>query len=107
MNIAEKQIYLINHVRSYFKKLKAENISQLNSVFCYFSIWSPLPGLSKLRTLKKDFLGNLNLFISILKGVISISKQSNFVTINNNNKTNVSKLVVTWAYKNNFLSNGS
>ena len=107
MNIAEKQIYLINHVRSYLKKLKAENISQLNSVFCYFSIWSPSPGLSKLRTLKKDFLGNLNLFISILKGVISISTQSNFVTINNNNKTNVSKLVVTWAYKNNFLSNGS
>mgnify|MGYP003718584495 CR=1 FL=1 len=72
MNIAEKQIYLINHVRSYLKKLKAENISQLNSVFCYFSIWSPLPGLSKLRTLKKDFLGNLNFSFQFLENITKL-----------------------------------
>ena len=107
MNLVIRQLNVVSYVRSYLKKLKKQNISEFKSIFCYFSTWAPCPGLSKLRALEKSFFGNLSLFFSIFKGIISISKQSNFKVINNKIRNKKSKLIVTWAYKNNFLSNGS
>ena len=107
MNLVTKQLNVVAYVRSYLKKIKNQNISELKSIFCYFSTWAPCPGLSKLRSLEPSFFGNLSLFFAIFKGIISISRQSNFKVINNKIRNKKSKLIVTWAYKNNFLSNGS
>jgi len=107
MNVEKEQLQLTYYVRSYLNKIKKANINQLKSVFCYFSIWSPCPALSKIRLLEKSFFGYINFFLTIIKGILAISKQSNFITVNNNNKKNFSQLIVTWAYRNNFLPNGS
>ena len=107
MNLVTKQLNVVTYVRSYLKKIKKQNISEFKSVFCYFSTWAPCPGLSKLRSLEQSFFGNLSLFFSIFKGIISISRQSNFKIINNKIRNKKTKLIVTWAYKNNFLPNGS
>ena len=107
MSIEKKQLELTYYVRSYLNKIKKENINQLKSIFCYFSIWGPSPGLSKIRLLEKSFFGYIDFFFTIIKGVLAIAKQSNFITVNGNNNKKFSKLIVTWAYKNNFLSNGS
>ena len=107
MNVEKEQLQLTYYARSYLNKIKKKNINQIKSVFCYFSIWSASPGLYKIRLLEKSFFGYINFFFSIIKGILAISKQSNFITVNHNNKKNFSKLVVTWAYRNNFLPNGS
>ena len=107
MNIEKEQLRLTQYVRLYLKNIKKENISQLKSVFCYFSIWTPSPGLYKIRLLKRNILQNLKLFFSTLKGIVAIARQSSFIIVSKNNKKKITKLVVTWAYKNNFLSNGS
>ena len=107
MSVEKKQLQLTYYVRSYLDKIKKENINQLKSVFCYFAIWGSCPGLSNARLLEKSFFGYINFFFTTIKGILAISKQSNFITVNNNNKKKFSKLMVTWAYRKNFLLNGS
>ena len=58
MSVEKEQLQLTYYVRSYLNKIKKENINQLKSVFCYFSIWSPCPALSKIRLLEKSFFGS-------------------------------------------------
>ena len=86
MSLEKEQLRLTYHARSYLNKIKKKNISQLKSVFCYFSIWTPSPGLSRIRILRKNFFEYVNFIFAIFKGIIAISRQSNFITINNKKK---------------------
>ncbi len=97
----EKKIFL------YYKKNKIRGIDNSLSSICHFSSSTSALGYNMLRYWKKERLSLYKFIISFLKHFLSIGYQSKFLLIKQKKNFNYTKLILTWAYKKNFLKNGS
>ena len=97
----EKKIFV------FFKKNKIRGIDNSLSSICHLSSSFSSLGYNMLKLWKKESFGSFRLIIQYLKHVVSIGYQSKLLLIKKEKKYNFNKLILTWAYKKNFLKNGS
>jgi len=108
MRIGNIQLELISKARKYLRQNLDENINVHSSGICYFCSFALTPGYAKLKLWEKGYKNILNIFKIFCKDIISISNLHNYYLVNDsgiNNRYN--KIIVSWAQKNDFLSNGS
>ena len=108
MNIGDKQIQIINNVKIFLKNLKSSNIDSSLSSFCYFTSWAETPGYARLKLQADGWSFVLRFCNILLKNILTIASHTKYVEFYNQNlSTNYDIIVLTWAYKKNFQSDGS
>ena len=108
MNIGDKQIQIINNVKNFLENLKSSNIDSSLSSFCYFTSWAETPGYARLKLQADGWSFVLKFCNILLKNILAIASHAKYVEFSNqNSSTNYDMIVITWAYKKNFQSDGS
>lgn len=108
MEIGNIQLELISKARKYLRQSLDENINVHSSGICYFCSFALTPGYAKLKLWEKGFKNILNIFKIFCKDIISISNLHNYYLVNDSEINNkYTKIIVSWAEKKDFLSNGS
>ena len=98
---------LRNKIFFNYQKNKTSGINNGLSSFCHFSSSSSTLGYLRLQIWKKKPYSYLKFIIHFLKHFLAIGYQSQFTLIKKKNNLNFNKLIITWAYKKNFLKDGS
>ena len=108
MNLFDKQIQIIEYVKNYLKKVENENIITSLSGFCYFPIWSETPGHAKIKFWLNGWSFSFRFLFILLKNILAIASNAKYFICNN---YDVSKkyntLILSWAFKENFQTDGS
>ena len=108
MSIGDKQIQIINNAKSFLGNLKLSNIDSSLSSFCYFTSWAETPGYARLKLQADGWSFVLKFCNILLKNILAIASHAKYVEFSNqNSSTNYDMIVITWAYKKNFQSDGS
>ena len=108
MTVSNIQLELIDKAKKYLQKKSYENINVHNSGRCYFLAWAPTPGYAILKLWQKGFKNIFYTFKIFCKDIISISSFYNYHLINElEGKKKYNKIIVSWGFKNYFLSDGS
>ena len=108
MGISEKQIHLINLVKKYLNNLKNSEIDQSKSSQCYFPLWDENPGQARVKLWDRGWIYSFKYFYINLKYILAIASHAEYEEIENNKQKNKAKiLVISWAFKNGFQSDGS
>jgi|TARA_Y100000310_G_scaffold330282_1_gene401664 hypothetical protein len=109
MEIGSLQLELISKAKKYLQNNLSKNINVHNSGICYFCSFGLFtPGYAKLKLWNEGFRSILTTYKIYYKDVLSISSLYNYCIANKpkiNNKYN--KIIVSWAKKDDFLSNGT
>jgi len=109
MAIGDLQLELISKAKKYLQKNLNNNINVHNSGICYFCSFGLFtPGYAKLKLWSEGFKSILSTYKIFYKDVLSISNLYNYYIVNNpgiDNKYN--KIIVSWAKKDDFLSDGT
>ena len=98
---------LENKILFYYKNNKIKNIDNGLSSICHFSSSCSTLGYSKLNLWKNKNYNYLQFILQFLKHFFAIGNQSKFSIIKKSNNFNYSRIILTWADKKNFLSDGS
>ena len=108
MSIGDKQIQIINNAKFFLQNLKSSQIDSSLSSFCYFNSWAETPGYARLKLQSKGWSFIFKFCYILLKNVLSIASHTEYVEFSNQSaKINYDIIVLTWAYKNNFQTDGS
>ena len=108
MAIVDKQIQIINNAKFLLKDLKSSNIDSSLSSFCYFTSWAETPGYARLKLQADGWPFILKFCNILLKNILAIASHAKYVEFSNQNSSiNYDIIVITWAYKKNFQSDGS
>ncbi len=108
MEISERQIHLIDLVKKYLIKLSKSDIDLTKSSQCYFPLWAETPGQARLKFWDKGWSYAIKFLYINLKYILAIATHTKYVEIENNNQKNKAKtLIITWAFKSCFQSDGS
>ena len=108
MQIGDKQIQLINYVKFFLKSFESSDIKPSLSSFCYFLSYDETPGYAKLKFWLNGWLFSLKFCFIILKNILAIASHAKYVEYSNQNffqKYDV--MVISWAFKKNFETDGS
>jgi hypothetical protein len=100
-NIGEKQKYLIQKVKRYFRRLSDQNIDISKSSFCYIPSYGLNPGNTKLTSWINNKFFNLQNIKIILFHVLAISSYYNYEVFNGNQK-NYKNLIISWGRRKDF-----
>ena len=108
MDLFDKQIKIIEYVKKYLKKIDNENIITPLSGFCYFPIWSETPGHAKIKFWLNGWLFSLKFLFILLKNILAIASNSKYFVYSNHDSTKkYNTLILSWAFKENFQTDGS
>ena len=108
MNVGNSQLELIAKVKKYLAEKLNEKINVHSSGVCYFCSPGLTPGYVKLKLWNEGLKSLLTTYKILLKDIISISNLHNYHIINDpKNYTEYSKIIVSWAKKDDFLSDGT
>jgi|TARA_B100001964_G_scaffold57334_1_gene64827 hypothetical protein len=109
MEVGSLQLELISKAKKYLQNNLSKNVNVHSSGICYFCSFGLFtPGYAKLKLWNEGLRSILSIFKIYYKDVLSISSLYNYCVVNKpkiNNKYN--KIIVSWAKKNDFLSNGT
>ena len=108
MNIGKNQIKIINEAKSFLEKIDFSKIDSSFSSFCYFSSWAETPGYARLKLKNEGFSFFIKFLKILFKNILVIASHASYIEINN--KIELKKyefLILTWAFKKNFQSDGS
>ena len=108
MNLFDKQIQIIEYVKNYLKKVENENIITSLSGFCYFPIWSETPGHAKIKFWLNGWLFSFKFLFILLKNILAIASNAKYFICNNYDASKkYDTLILSWAFKENFQTDGS
>ena len=108
MNLFDKQIQIIEYVKNYLKKVENENIITSLSGFCYFPIWSETPGHAKIKFWLNGWLFSFKFLFILLKNILAIASNAKYFICNNYDASKkYNTLILSWAFKENFQTDGS
>jgi len=108
MQISNIQLRLIEKAKVFLEKKTHENINVYNSGVCYFCTSGLTPGYARLKFWSEGFISIFYSIKVLLKDIISISNLHSYQLINKPKKDNqYEKIIVSWARKEDFLSDGS
>ena len=103
----ESQVYLLNKVADYIKTVEKRGIDSSSSSLCYFPTWTNDPGLIKLKLWIYGYSKIFSYFKIFLRNFLSVAKYSNINIKLTQDPNNFKKIIVSFATKNSFQSNGS
>ena len=108
MNLFDKQIEIIEYVKNYLKKVENENIIASLSGFCYFPIWSETPGHAKIKFWLNGWSFSFRFLFILLKNILAIASNAKYFICNNYDASKkYNTLILSWAFKENFQTDGS
>jgi hypothetical protein len=108
MDLFDKQIQIIEYVKKCLKKADNENIITPLSGFCYFPIWSETPGHAKIKFWLNGWSFSLKFLFILLKNILAIASNSKYFVYNNyDSSKKYNTLILSWAFKENFQTDGS
>ena len=108
MNLFNKQIQIIEYVKNYLKKVENENIITSLSGFCYFPIWSETPGHAKIKFWLNGWSFSFRFLFILLKNILAIASNAKYFICNNYDASKkYDTLILSWAFKENFQTDGS
>ncbi len=108
MDLFDKQIQIIEYVKKYLKKVDNGNIITPLSGFCYFPIWSETPGHAKIKFWLNGWSFSLKFLFILLKNILAIASNSKYFVYNNHDSLKkYNTLILSWAFKENFQTDGS
>jgi len=108
MQIGDIQLKLIEKAKKFLEKKLYENINVYNSGVCYFCTFGSTPGYARLKLWSEGFRSIFYSIKVLLKDIIAISNLHSYQLINKLKKNNqFEKVIVSWARKEDFFSDGS
>ena len=108
MDIGDKQIELINSVKKFLKNLESSNIKTSSSGISWFTPWGETPGYARLKFWLHGWFSPFKFCAIFLRDMLVIAKYSKYVEVSKRgSQNNYNILVLTWAFKENFQSDGS
>ena len=108
VEVGNIQLELIAKAREYLKNNLNNKINVHSSSFCFFCSYAINPGYAKLKLWENGIKNIFSSFVVFCKDIIAISLLNNHQITNSSEKINTyNKIIVSWAIKENFLSNGS
>ena len=108
MNIGDKQIHAIDNVKKYLNNLKNSDIDLSRSSQCFFFTGGETPGQARLEFWRKGWIYLLKFWYTNLKSILAIASHTKYIELGNDKVLDNAKiLVVSWAFKNSFQSDGS
>jgi len=108
MSIGEKQIELINYVKSFFKSIESSNIDSSLSGFCYCASWTESLGYAKLKYKLKGWVFVPKFCIIFLKNVLAIASHAKYIEFKNSSTSdNYDIIILSYSFKENFQTDGS
>tara|TARA_B100002052_G_scaffold286797_1_gene301045 strand:+ start:1157 stop:2503 length:1347 start_codon:yes stop_codon:yes gene_type:complete len=106
MSVANYQNQVINKIKDYLIRINKSSINTSKSALCYFVGWDLSTGLTNIRS-KIDFRKSFTFFLVYLRDLMSIGYQHNYNLISSIKNFEFENMVITWAEKKSFNSNGS
>jgi hypothetical protein len=109
MQTGQKQIALISSAKNYLAKIESLKIDVAKSAFCWLLNIPGVPGYFSLKNLQtKKKINISSFFFNVFRFFMSTAYLHNFRILNNtNSEKNFETLIISWANKNDFESNGS
>ena len=108
MSIGDKQIQIIDKVKNFLKNSKSANIDPSLSGLCYFASWAETPGYARLKLQADGLFFMFKFCIILLKNILAIASHTRYVEFSNQGSlNNYDIIVLSWAFKKNFQSDGS
>ena len=108
MQINSIQLELIEKAKKFLKKKFNEDINVYSSGVCYFCAFGSTPGHARLKLWNEGFRSIFYSIKVLLKDIISISNLHSYKLINKLEKNNqFEKIIVSWARREDFFSDGS
>ena len=103
---SQKKIKTIQQIRKFNSKFENNKSTILSSLNFYFAPTAEYYGLLKILKFSKEF-NTLSLYVKIIKNILSGIFFSNPKIIKKTKIINYSNVIITWANKNNFNTDGS
>lgn len=103
---SQKKIKTIQLIRKFNSKFENNKLTILSSLNFYFAPTAEYYGLLKILKFSKEF-NTLSLYVKIIKNILSGIFFSNPKIIKKTKIINYSNVIITWANKNNFNTDGS
>ena len=108
MNIGDKQIQLIDYVKFFIKSFESSSIKPSLSSLCYFLSYDETPGYAKLKFWRNGWFFSPKFCYIILKNILAIASHAKYIEFSNQNSfQKYDIMVISWAFKKNFQTDGS
>ena len=108
MNIGDKQIQLIDYAKFFLKSFESSSIKPSLSSLCYLMSYDETPGYAKLKFWRNGWSFSLKFCYIILKNILAIASHAKYIEFSNQNSfQKYDIMVISWAFKINFQTDGS